>query len=130
LKSEENRVPVIKIPAFLLRRLYVKASLKNTQDGFEFELKNSLGTGYAKGILPLKVDGRELPLERSYFLVDGKEFPFSSISEQTPMTLAMNKATKVASHGGPLPPGSHKVVMGFVVVGLGEMSFDFTDSVS
>jgi hypothetical protein len=121
---------VIKIPAFLLRRLYVKGSLKNTADGFEFELKNTLGTGYAKGLLPLKVDGQELPVSTSYFLVDSKEASFPSVSEQAPMTLAMNKATRVGAHSGPLSPGSHKIVMGFVVVGLGEMSFDFTDTIS
>ena len=38
---------MVTVPAFLLRRLYVKKSLRNTEDGFEFELRNRLGSGYA-----------------------------------------------------------------------------------
>ena len=37
---------MITVPAFLLRRLYVKGSLRNTAAGFEFEIKNGLGSGY------------------------------------------------------------------------------------
>ena len=122
-------MPVIKVPAFLLRRLYVKGSLRNTQDGFELELKNSLGTGYAKGLLPLEVDGREIPFEKSYFLHEGQETPFEAVSEKTPFTMAMNKTTRVGCHGVSLEPGAHKIALGFVVVGLGDMRFDVTDTV-
>ena len=32
----------MKVPSFLLRRLYAKGSLRNTDNGFQFELKNQL----------------------------------------------------------------------------------------
>ena len=35
----------MKVPAFLLKRLYVKGSLCNTDNGFEFRLRNNLGSG-------------------------------------------------------------------------------------
>ena len=38
---------MVSVPGFLLRRLYVKESLKNTDTGFEFLLRNRLGSGYA-----------------------------------------------------------------------------------
>ena len=38
----------ITVPGFLLKRVYSKGSLKNSENGFQFELKNSLGSGYAK----------------------------------------------------------------------------------
>ena len=38
---------MISVPAFLLRRLYVKGSLRNAAGGFEFQMKNGLGSGYA-----------------------------------------------------------------------------------
>ena len=47
----------MQVPAFLLRRLYVRGSLHNDGDGFAFQLKNSLGSGYAEQMLPLTVDG-------------------------------------------------------------------------
>lgn len=44
---------MIVVPQFLLRRLYVRGSLRTNGQGFHFELKNSLGSGYGKELLPL-----------------------------------------------------------------------------
>lgn len=119
---------MISVPGFLLRRLYVKGSLRNTPRGFQFQLKNSLGSGYAKKLMPLQVDGKELPLDSCFFTVDGKEFAFTAVSEETPFTLALNRTTTVDVAGEPLSKEPHKIVMGFEVRGLGTLRFDFTDS--
>ena len=118
------------VPAFLLRRLYVRGSLRHAADGFEFDIKNSLGGGYAQGMLPLKIDGAEIPLEAAAFR-QGEEFvPFSTVSKQRPFTLALNLTTTIRVAGRSLDEGNHKIEMGFVVVGLGKMSFDVTDYVA
>ena len=44
---------MVTIPSFLLRRLYVKGSLLNTDKGVQFQLLNKMGTGYARRLLPL-----------------------------------------------------------------------------
>ena len=41
--------------------LYVKGSLRNTDTGMEFQILNKLGSGQARRLLPLTVDGEELP---------------------------------------------------------------------
>ena len=117
----------MKVPGFLLRRLYVKGSLENVNDGFRFQIKNQLGSGYAKAIHPLAVDGKEVPLESSYFSVDGKEFSFAAVGDDQPFTLAMNKATSISVHGETLTPEPHTITMSFDVAGLGTLSFDFKD---
>jgi len=61
---------VVSVPAFLLRRLYVKGSLHNRADGWGFRLKNGLGSGYAKGMLPLSLDKAEVPMEKSFFATE------------------------------------------------------------
>ena len=119
---------MVAVPAFLLRRLYVKGSLRNTPDGYQMQLKNSLGSGYAKGMLPLVVDGLEVPLEATSFQVDGTVTPFAAVSEQSPFTIALNKLTTIAVRGPALGQGPHTLVIGFVVVGLGKLSFDVTDA--
>ena len=118
---------MVSVPGFLLRRLYVKQSLRNTERGIEFELRNRLGSGYAHTMLPLTVDGEELPLEASYFVVDGNETAFSMVSKTRTFTLAMNKSITIQADGVRLEPGPHKIGMGFEVPGLGAMKFDFTD---
>ena len=117
----------MKVPAFLLRRLYVKGSLATTPDGFEFQIRNKLGSGYARRLMPLTLDGEYIDITKTTFEVDGKVATFDAVSESTPFTLAMNKTTTIAYSGGPIQPGSHKVGMAFEVAGLGEMGFDFSD---
>ena len=46
----------MKVPGFLLRRLYVKGSLRATETGFSFELHNSLGSGSVNEMRPLTLD--------------------------------------------------------------------------
>ncbi len=119
---------MIKVPGFLLKRLYVKGSLKNNTSGFEFKLKNSLGSGYAYGLPPVKVDDEALPAEQSFFSVEGKSLGFPLVSKENPASLAMNREATIRVEGTTLAPGPHKVTMSFVVAGLGQLSFDFIDS--
>ena len=119
---------MIRVPNFLLRRLYVKYSLRNTPQGFEFTLKNALGSGYARGMLPITVDDEEVPIGRCFFHTDGRTVPFVEVSPDNPFTLAMNRSITVAVHSdAPLSEEAHKIGMGFEVRGLGPLRFDFTD---
>lgn len=120
---------MISVPAFLLRKLYVKGSLCNTSQGFQFQLKNILGSGYAKELLPIIVDDEEVPKENCFFRIDEEEIPFSEVSQEKPFTLAMNKTSTLIVKGMTLSPGSHKIGIGFVVQGIGKLSFDIVDSV-
>lgn len=120
---------MVQVPPFLLRRLYVKGSLHNTPEGFQFQLKNTLGAGYAEALLPLTIDGQELPREDCYFSLGDEPIPFSAVNEATPFTLAMNKVTIIIALGHCLEEGQHRIGMGFEVVGLGKMAFEVTDQV-
>jgi hypothetical protein len=117
----------VKVPGFLLRRLYVKGSLKSTGDGFEFELKNRLGSGYARAMHPLTLDGQTLEMTATTFEVDGRQVSFDQVSRDNPFTLAMNKTTTIRFQGNSLDQTPHKLGMHFEVAGLGKLGFDFTD---
>ena len=117
----------MQVPAFLLRRLYVKGSLRNTSEGWEFDLKNSLGSGYAERVLPITVNGAKMPLDATRFHADEEVLRFDEISPERPMTLGMNRKVTISVAGGVLPSGKHTIGIGFMVVGMGEMKFDVTD---
>lgn len=121
---------MVSVPGFLLRRLYVKGSLRATEDGLTFELKNTLGSGYAKEMRPLSIDGVEVPMENTTFTVDGTTVAFSEVNADVPFTLAMNRTTTIAATGLSLASGAHKIGMAFEVQGLGVLRFDFTDAVN
>ena len=121
---------MIAVPPFLLRRLYVKGSLSNNDQGFQFQLKNSLGSGYGKELLPLTLDGKELPKEDSYFVLGAEKVAFSAVSDDNPFTLTMNKTATIMVNGITLTEGPHKIGFRFVVQGLGNLAFEVTDLVS
>ena len=121
---------MVTVPGFLLRRLYVKQSLTNTEDGFQFELMNRLGSGYSHKVHPLTVDGAEIPIDSAEFDLEGTLIRFDHVTEQRTLTLAMNKTIVVRVSGTSLEPGAHKIGMGFDAPGLGTLSFDFTDTVA
>ncbi len=117
------------VPAFILRRLYVKGSLQNTESGWGFTLKNSLGSGYAKGMQPMKIDEQELPMTSASFSQDGEDITFDRVTDKTTFGLKMNRSIVISVNGSQLTPGAHKVWMGFIVPGFGKIGFDFTDEV-
>jgi hypothetical protein len=118
----------MQVPPFLLRRLYVRGSLRNEGGGFAFDLKNTLGSGYADAVLPLSLDGEPLPLDATTFVVDGETLPFSDVSAERPMTLGMERVVTIAVRGRTLDAGKHRLGIGFVVTGMGRMEFDVTDA--
>ena len=121
---------MITVPSFLLKRLYTKGSLRNNEQGFQFELKNTLGSGYGTELLPVTVDGNEVPVENSYFTLDTEEVPFPAIDKDKPFTLAMNKKATILVKGMTLSEGPHKIGFSFVAQGLGKLGFEVADLVS
>ncbi len=57
-----------KIPEYLLRALYVKGSLKNQDDGLEFQMKNELGPARIVGARPLTLDRKPIPVDSCLFV--------------------------------------------------------------
>ena len=90
---------MVSIPSFILRRLYVKGSLRNTDTGVEFQILNKLGSGQARRLLPLTVDDRELPLESCAFHLEDDVVSFQEVTKEKPFAMALNKATVITAHG-------------------------------
>ncbi len=118
------------VPAFILRRLYLKGSLHNREDGWGFKLKNTLGAGYARGLIPVSVDGVEIPMERSFFDNEGSETSFTDVTDDNTFGLKLNREILIYFRGEPLEMGNRKITMGFIVPGLGTLKFDFNDDVA
>ncbi len=90
---------MVSVPAFLLRRLYVKGSLTGGEKGFSFRLRNGLGSGYAHKLWPLTLDGEEIAYEASSFIQDGERTEFAEISKEKTFTLAMNTDIEISVDG-------------------------------
>jgi|APSaa5957512493_1039668.scaffolds.fasta_scaffold234698_1 hypothetical protein len=120
------------VPAFILRRLYVKGSLHNVSEGWEFTLRNSLGSGYAKGLVPLRVDeSLEIPMTQTSFVnpKDDSIVTFDQVNENNTFGLQMNREIVITVTGEQLSLGSHRIDFACIVPGLGQIGFDFADEI-
>ncbi len=118
---------MVSIPGFLLRKLYVRGTLENTGQGIAFRLRNTLGSGYAEEMLPVRLDGEERPLSRCFFWSGGEKRSFDQVSRSEPFALPMHQDTVVAVEDIFLTQEPHTVGFGFRVPGFGELRFDFVD---
>ncbi len=118
---------MVAVPSFLLKRLYVKGSLRNNSEGFQFVLKNSLGSGYGNELLPLAIDDKEVSRDCSFYRMDATPVCFTAVSKEKPFTLAMNKELTMLVKGPPLEDSPHKIKIGFVAEGIGKLSFEVID---
>lgn len=118
------------VPAFILRRLYVRGSLQNTPTGWSFTLKNSLGSGYAHGLVALRVDeSEEVPMDQTSFENDGVTISFDQVSKENTFGLQMNRSIVISVVGEQLTRGAHRIDFACIIPGLGQIGFDFTDEV-
>ena len=119
------------IPEFLLQKLYVKGSLRNTATGFELTIQNTLAPGTIVGFPPLQVDGVECPLENtSAVLPDGSKASALNVSAESPMRFGINDKVQIEVKGQPLPPGPHKLTISAKTREAGLLQIPATDTVS
>jgi len=119
----------MQIPAFLLRKLYIKGSLENVDEGFSFKLKNSLSPGTTTAVAPIKVNGNEYALDSTTIRsVDG-EILGSDISEDNTFPIKVGVEIEIFVKGGSLPEGEHTIELSLKTKEAGTLAFDVKDSI-
>ena len=118
------------VPSFLLKKLFVKGSFKNTSNGFQLSLRNTLAPGTLLGISPLQIDGRDVPLSQIQIIV-GNNAPVraSDISFKSRSAFPLNALVTFLVEDQPLVPGSHRVTVQVNTREAGELKIDAEDSI-
>ena len=116
------------IPSFLLKKLYVKGSLKNTESGFELALRNNLAPGTVIGLGGLTIDDNTYPPAAITMKSAQGEVKGNEISSQTPAAFPVNIDVKIEVEGAPLTPGEHHMVFSVLTREIGRIEFDLTDT--
>ena len=117
------------IPSFLLAKLYVKGSLKNTETGFEFALKNIIDSTMLIGIGPISVgekdyEGGDITMNVANRSVNGAE-----LSRSNPVPARMGAPLKVSVMGDKLAAGTQKITVAATTSDIGKIKFDISDTV-
>jgi hypothetical protein len=115
----------------MLKKLYVRGSLKNTAAGFELTLKNILAPGTIIGLNSLKVDRREVALENIRVLSgSGPDMAATAITAQSPVAFPLNSTTTIQIVGKPLAAGSHDILIAVNTKEVGLLEIPVADSIA
>ncbi len=119
----------MQIPVFLLRKLYIKGSLENVDDGFSFKIKNTLAPGTTTAVAPIKVDDTEYALDTTTIKSADGEILGSEIGEDNTFPIKVGVEIEIFVKGEPLAAGEHKIDLSLTTKEAGLLAFDVTDSI-
>jgi len=117
------------VPDSLVKRVYVKGSLKSVQNGFAFELDNELRSLTLTKVLPLEVDGRPWPVAGLSFVAgnDKQSQKADGISKRKPWPVPAGRV-EVRVQGMIIDRGPHDVRLPVEAKRLGRLNVTFSDA--
>ncbi len=119
------------VPSLLLKQLYTFRSLKNTEHGIEFSVKNRLSDAELAEMLGLKLDGQALPLDALQLrLADGTQLPAQQLAAGQPVPFPLRAAITVVVAGPRLAAGKHKLEIAFRANPFGKLAFEVEDAIA
>lgn len=119
----------MKVPSFMLKKLYVKNSLENTDDGFRFVLKNTLMDATIISPVTLFLDSKLIPPETITIAAAGASWPSNDISGSNPAPMKVDMEVTIGVKGTPLKPGEHSLEIAATTKEYNDIKFAVTDSV-
>lgn len=115
------------VPAFLLKKLYVKGSLKNTDEGSVLVIRNTLAPGTITKVSPVVIDGKEFALEQISVGQGKSRRPAIEITPKAPFAFGLNAVAEIWIAGANLEPGTHKLEVTVTAKEVGELNIQIED---
>ena len=119
------------IPTFVLKKLYVKGSLRIEDDSFALDLTNSIAPAVITAFIRLNVDNHVLdPAQVTLVLSGGDVHAAATVSTDTPLPFPLGETITLCVDGQMLEPGSHEITVRVVVQEVGPLEIPITDTLS
>jgi len=119
------------IPQFLVQRVYKKGSLRQSDEGIEFDLKNLLGPGVISGLNFIQINGETFSKEAIKFFSQGFERCASDLSEANPISFRLGQeGTLLLEEARCLKQGINKIIIEFLNPEAGKIQVELTDNVA
>lgn len=122
----------MKVPGFIVRRFYVKGSLRNAEGGFRLEATNPLGDGMLVGIGRFSLDGEEIDPADVSAIRDG-DADWTRGNQVSPTSpVGFHKGDRVTFHvdGRTLAPGRHRLEVEIIERDAGRLSLTLEDDIA
>ncbi len=117
-------------PPSVLAKVYVKGSLKNTETGFEFNLKNVIDSGTIVEFGPITVDGKTYEASALTVAMGGNERRGDQVSRVSPISIYIGSALVIRVSGETLAVGEHAIHISFLTREIGKLSFEVKDNLA
>jgi hypothetical protein len=118
------------VPSFLLAKLYVKGSLKNKDNGFEFALKNIIDSTMLIGIGPLTVGEKNYEGDAITLTIADKAVSGAELSRSNSVPVRMGVPITVSITGEKLAAGAQRITVAATTSDIGKIKFDINDTVN
>ncbi len=117
------------IPPTVLKKLYVKGSLRSEQQGFAFDLKNLIAPATITGLSGLRVDGESVD-ESLVTIVppSGKPRSADRISPSQPLFFPVGMVVTLHVADDPLGPGNHDIALRVELKEIGALEIPISDA--
>lgn len=117
------------VPEFLLKRIYKKGSLKQTEEGICFELKNVLGPGFISGFGCVKINDDTFEADKVKFITQGTEILAESVNEENPVSFRLNQEGVLILEGARcLKEGINQIIIELMNPEAGKVKLLLSDS--
>lgn len=119
------------VPSLLLKQLYNFSSLRNTEHGVQFSVKNRLSNTCVIGLNSVSIDGEELPREELLIEVgDDEAMPLVKVTPEAPLDFPLGQTICFLTNLPSLGEGKHKVRVVFDTDPFGELKLEVEDAIS
>lgn len=116
------------IPEFLIKRVYKKGSLKETEDGVCFDLKNVLGPGFISGFSFVKINDAIFESCKVKFITQGVEIPAETVNEANPIGFRMGQEGTLVMKGAKcLKDGINQIIIELINPEAGIVKLSLSD---
>lgn len=117
------------VPEFLIKRIYKKGSLKQTEEGVCFELKNVLGPGFISGFNFVKINDATFSADKVKLRTQGSEIAAESVSEETPIGFRLGQEGTLILKGAEcLKNGINQIIIELMNPEAGKVKLSLSDN--
>lgn len=117
------------IPEFLIKRVYKKGSLKQTEDGICFELKNVLGPGFISGFNFVQINDSTFEANKVKFITQGNEIPAETVNEKNPIGFRLGQEGTLILKGAKcLKEGINQIIIELMNPEAGKVKLSLSDN--
>ena len=120
------------VPSMLLKQLYTRGSLTNTDSGLSFLLKNRLKDAKINELLGIKINGQEFSLDSiSLQIGDSLAINGHELNAMDDLDFPLRAVAKFdIHHGEQLPTEKHEIEISFKASPFGKLNFTVEDSIA